>query len=241
MSPIPKRKTENSSTIILVPWSERKLTMFYRSGTSDERVIEEVITGRCYRKRKIGFDVEKGEKWLDLGGNIGSFAAYCYLRGAEVESYEPDNNCFQLLRKNSKGLKNNVAVTHLKVPSVEFYKGTKDTDHYRGTIFPGRTRHPQNTVPNLFAGIVFKEKFDGVKMDIEGTELHLIDKNLIPKCDKLVMEYHLSKDNDMENFHRRMETLRSHFSVVDYIPSLDKGYPDNRYPGLYDRFVFCMK
>ena len=76
-----------------------------RKNTTDIKVIKEVLETRVYHKttrdKDFTFDVEKGEKWLDLGGNIGTFAIYALTKGAKkVISYEPEKDNFEILSKN---------------------------------------------------------------------------------------------------------------------------------------------
>src|SRR5262245_56529623 len=105
---------------------------YYRSGTTDENVLREVLVARTYRKPSIGFDVEAAEHWLDLGANIGAFALYCQSRGAVAECYEPMPDWFALLRRNAPKFKCYPrAVSHLRAPEVPFWTSRKPTDHYR--------------------------------------------------------------------------------------------------------------
>src|SRR5690349_1246697 len=88
---------------------------YYRPGSSDEDVLKEVIDRHAYRRKKDGFEVELGERWLDLGANIGAFALYCRLHGARAVCYEPEPDCFSILEKNAPGFeKFNFAVTDKK-------------------------------------------------------------------------------------------------------------------------------
>jgi len=122
---------------------------------------------------------------------------------------------------------------------VPVFKPTKDNDFYRFTAI--RNKRPAGFVDNFYAGD-FKEKVDGVKMDIEGSEFDLIEKELLPKARKLVMEYHFSKDKSMKNFFRRMDILRTAYKTIYYQPSIErlreKG--TEKYPGFYDIKVFCI-
>lgn len=229
-----------------------KIPLHYREGTSDERVIKEVLDTKCYRRKQDGFDVKPGERWLDLGANIGAFAAYALCLGARhVECWEPDPDCFELLKKSMvegkrKGLVTlyRSAITNVKTKTVKFYKGISPTDHYRATIIPTRQPHPSGELRNTYAPLMMfpgdeQRMWDGVKMDIEGSEFGLIEDGWIPKCDKLVLEYHLSRDKDMANFRRRRDILKKHFDIVYHIPSLNQQYPNDRYPGQFDRFIYC--
>lgn len=248
-SPKPSLKPLASKFWVTTDLKERQaygLIVQYRADSSDERVLAEVIdnsTGLSYRKKCIDFDVKKGEHWLDLGANIGAFALYCYGHGATADCYEPDPDCFALLKSNIGKLEGfkvlPTAVTHLKERMLSFYKGKGDRDFYRYSIM--KTKFPYKELPNTYAGPIFKKHYDGVKMDIEGAELGLFDAGLVPNCDKLCIEYHFSRDKCMKNFHKRMKVLRKHFKTVKYPPQLDRGYPGDKFPGFFDRLIFCKK
>lgn len=206
--------------------------------------MTEVLKQRCYRNTRYNFDVESGEKWLDLGGNIGAFGLYAISRGASVTSYEPDEDCFEILLMNYNNNFSqmqfnayNTAISHQKESKLTFYKGGKENDRYRTTLIPNTK--DKIVLKNLYAGNISNQKFDGIKMDIEGAEFGLIDNDLLPQSNKLVMEYHLTKDKSMVNFHKRMDILRKKFNKVLYMPSLDRGYPNDIYPGFFDRIIIC--
>jgi FkbM family methyltransferase len=166
--------------------------------------------------------------------------------GGTILSYEPDEDCFEIMKMNyennfddSKWSIENCAISNKRQATLKFYKGGKDTDRYRTSLIP----NTKDTIvlKNTHCSYIKDMKFDGIKMDIEGAEFGLIDEDLLPECDKLVMEYHLTKDKSMENFHKRMNKLRERFSEVLYMPSLDKEYPNGIYPGFFDRIIICKK
>lgn len=247
-------------SLALRPSSVEKLQFYYRPGTSDDSVLHEILDTHWYRQAKMGFDVLPGEHWLDLGANIGGFALYCWLHFATCTCYEPQPDNFALLDKNFRhvpGYKlHKSAVTHHNCRTAPFYRGRSPTDFARYTTDP--TIYPvqqikrlgsspateQTEVANIWAGLSCftspKKIWDGVKVDIEAAEHGILDAGLIPKCKKLVLEYHIRKDPSMANFRRRMAVLRKHFKTVHYAPSLDKGYPGDKYPGAFDRMIFCM-
>jgi hypothetical protein len=77
------------------------MDMFIRKGTTDEKVIIEVFKTNVYEKPKVGFYIEAGDRWLDLGGNIGTFSMLALARnGAKVVTYEPEPENMSLLKKN---------------------------------------------------------------------------------------------------------------------------------------------
>lgn len=208
--------------------------------------MREVIDLECYAHNKLGFRPKSGEHWLDLGANIGSFSFWCMLQGAHTTTYEPDPINYKILCKNVPNSNhNNSAVTVYKNPTMGFYCGTMPGDYYRASIMPPITLREMHHYMNLSAETLCNSApqggYAGVKMDIEGAELAMIDQKLIPPCDRLVMEYHLSHDNNMAHFRKRIKILRSLFKTVYYIESLDQQYPNDRYPGLYDRFIWCLE
>ncbi len=232
----------------------RELTAHYRPGTSDEDVLREVVDRQSYARRSVGFDVLPGESWLDLGANIGAFVIYAALRGAaHVHAFEPMPDCFELLEKNARACRpamivalSKFVVTNRKDTAIPFYTKNNPLNHWRGTIVEVQGYEKVGELPNVYAGdlgVGFDgaAHYDGVKMDIEGSELGIIDDDLIPPCSKLVMEYHICRDErNLPRFRRRMAKLRKRFKNVRYPASVEKEkLPE--WPGLYQgRFDFLV-
>ena len=85
-------------------------------------------------------------------------------------------------------------------------------------------------------------------MDIEGSEGELIDQWLLPKTEKLCMEYHSSRDKSIENLKRRLGILKDKFKIVDYPPEFDRIISqggNTSYEGsqltYFDRMIFCKE
>jgi FkbM family methyltransferase len=232
----------------------KKETIVYRPDSSDALVIEEILGKKqCYRKVSIGFTIEAGEHWLDLGANIGAFVKYASLQGASCEAYEPEAECFRLLGINSGSCdtasKNRIyraAVSCEKTKSIAFYTSPREHDHYRGTVVltGPRSRYvPTGHVDNVYAPALFrKRKWDGVKMDIEGAEIGMIDNEFIPRCEKLVLEYHFTRDKLVSHMRNRMKILKKYFKVVNYRPCIDnpEAFPNDRYNTFHDPIVYCL-
>jgi FkbM family methyltransferase len=219
----------------------------FRPGTSDERVLKEVIERHCYRRASTAFDVERGERWLDLGANIGAFALYCVQRGATAECYEPEPSCFKLLRKNAPQFKCiNAAVTASKEKQVCFNVSSDTKQHTRGTIYELNRYRNVDSVKNLWAGKFLAppgRRFDGVKMDIEGSEGLILDRWLLPRCNKLVLEYHTSRDASVENLARRLREIRKRFKQVAYPPEYDRAIAGGatQFNSFFDRLIFAWE
>jgi FkbM family methyltransferase len=220
------------------------IVAYFRPNSSDADVIREVCERRVYRKKTINFDVEAGEHWLDLGANIGAFALYCRMRGAEETGYEPDPDNYAILQKNAPRFSLiNAAVTSIDKPRLCFFKSNNPENHYRQTIIPVGRYKPAGEFHNVYAGrLKGVTCWDGIKIDVEGSEFGLIDFDLIPKTRKLVMEYHTSRDKSWENLEKRLNKLKDMFKHVKYPKVLDdyvkqKGDIDLR----FDQIIFCWQ
>jgi len=214
---------------------------YYREGTSDFNTLKEVLETKCYGR--IG--VMPGEHWLDLGANVGAFALYAASQGARTTCYEPDAECFKMLTKNVSELStcvgHNSAVTASKEKLIKFYKSPREASESRNTVFHRHGYKEYSTVYNKFVGTL--GKFDGIKMDIEGSEGPILDAGLLPKCNKFVMEYHSSVDDSLSNFFRRIKYLKTLFKRVEYSKEFDRAKEQKleRYKPFFDRNVFAWK
>lgn len=104
-----------------------------------------------------------------------------------------------------------------------------------------RQRTPQEEVPNMCAESLTRMGFDGVKMDIEGSEGPILDAGWLPRCRKLVMEYHTSCDTSVENMRRRLDFLKRTFTHVAYPREYDSvmGRGVDQFKPYFDRQVFA--
>lgn len=216
MGPLSTKEFDGRKVFYRTPTTEKGR----QEGTSDEHALREVLTEHCYSNHSIGFDVKEDEIWLDLGANIGAFAVYCDMKGAVADCYEPDRECFDVLMKNvsqdrCKFCLFNTAVTASTDTELQFFSSSNPDNRYRGTIHEVIGYQPQEKVRNMYAGVLLDGiDFDGIKMDIEGSEFGIIDNWLLPKCNKLVLEYHTSRDPSVDNLRRRVEVLKEHFENV---------------------------
>jgi hypothetical protein len=120
---------------------------------------------------------------------------------------------------------------------VQFHGSSTPGNNYRGTVEAAPARYRElPPVRNVYAGVLVGQKFDFVKMDIEGSEGALIDDWLLPHCSRLVMEYHTSRDPNPEHLKRRLKILKEHFERVKYPACFDtlKGFPPR-----FDQLIFC--
>jgi hypothetical protein len=132
--------------------------------------------------------------------------------------------------------------------------GSSGSSHHRGSVYSGKMfkAHSSETLPNKHAAFLSTLTVNGLKMDIEGSEFEIIDKEYLPTCQKMVLEYHLSHDTNLSHLRARLEILKKRFSQVRYSGTLDrmlqsnsedvKDYLQERfgYVWIMDPLIFCL-
>lgn len=189
-----------------------------------------------------------GERWLDLGSNIGAFGAYAlkkgaaYVFGVEAEAY---NYLATRQHYAAHGDADRWSVLNRAVVADNYVGHTaRFWVNYRPMLL---RRHsltkPPETKPARWAEVEvvrFSELtrgFDCVKMNIEGAEIELLE-NVRDWGDvrKLVFEYSFDKDPSIPRFLDIQARLRTHFRTVETrerIPNL-KEWP------FYPPSCFCF-
>lgn len=165
---------------------------------------------------------------LDIGANVGGFAVWvCENSDYMVHCYEPIQSNFELLQKNTEGMKvslHNVAVT--EVHGIEtMYLGKHNCGEaslYQGEEQSDKTVHVHTfnaeDLPNA----------DIVKIDTEGAEVMIL-KRIKFKPLIYVIEYH-SEQNRMcihnylkDNYNLvKANSYRPNYGVLSYF--YNKGY-----------------
>lgn len=193
----------------------RGLRFLIRPGTTDEKVVDEVVQRRAYRKADF-LDVEPGDRWLDLGGNIGTFAVLAAAAGGTVRTYEPEPENYDLLCRNIalNGLTDriearNVAVVGGKAGQRALYLCNGERNKYRHTLTQIRGREAI-AVDCLGLTDILDGWANAVKLDIEGSELPMLSAaHGWPGIRKMVFEYHLDRDRSLAHFRERMARLEA--------------------------------
>lgn len=202
------------------------LKIYYRPNTTDEKVIPEVLQKNVYQSKKFNFFLEPTDKWLDLGGNIGTFSLLCLNKGISVVSFEPEPENFQILQKNIntnfpktklfKAFQKAIGLNSEKLP-LFICKG--DYNKYRHTLCPKRGRETIMVQVSPLSKIIEKYNINCIKIDIEGYEIELLEK--IPLANlknikKLVYEYSFDIDKSIPRFLNIIKKLKKHFRNVSY-------------------------
>ena len=205
------------------------LHVWVRPGTTDEKVVPEVLTRRTYEKPRIGFLLEPRDRWLDLGGNIGTFVLLCLSRGvASVSSYEPEPENFALLRRNVEENFPNTKNVRWVARAVSVRKGTiplylcgGEYNKYRHTLCPKRGRRVLPVRVDAVLDAIKKSRADCIKMDIEGAEIGILEFLTASHYQalgirKLVFEYSFDVDKSIPRFMAMIRRLQQYFPRVHY-------------------------
>lgn len=222
---------------------------YYRQGFSDEKVFKEIFQEKIYSKKKIGFEVESGETWLDLGANCGYFSQLALESGASVLAVDADIQNKMILEKlntydNYKGvLLAAVVPDDYAGDFVKFYQ-RRDKMTWKSSLFK-----VAKSVPVKIEAIKFSDllsKFDGdicIKMDIEGAEIEILKKSPdFSRVKKMVFEWSFDKEPRMIELKKVLEGLKKQFKTV-YCPiNFEKNIYQN-WRGAANQFtlVYCLR
>lgn len=187
------------------------LKFYSRVNTSDETVIEDNVV-RMTAAKHLRMD----GNWLELGGYIGTFAATIMEAGGKVFSVEADPIHVMLYNANMSLNDFEVrsplcaAVVQDPIDSVQKFTINHRKDKYgnvaANTLFPHwKTERPYIYVPCVSFDDVCKAAYDelgkgfwSLKMDIEGAEIQILERNSFIVFDQLYIEYHFDADSSIE-------------------------------------------
>lgn len=202
----------------------------------DMNIATEVIVNKAYVRK--GVAPSSGENWLDLGSNIGIFALWASNRGAEVTCYEPEPNCFELLELNHKGPNFNKGVSR-ENGSLMLYDSPRKTNS-RATLIKVHGYREVGSVECVAASTL--GSYDGVKCDIEGAELDILEDSWSIPCETLILEYHTSRlKKNWGRMKKHFDNLRDCFKdcyIGNDLIELSEGKRDQ--PPMYDRVLWCQ-
>jgi FkbM family methyltransferase len=189
---------ENRARPVLGAYHTRggAIPYFIRHGTRDVGIFSEIFIAGEYdppaavaeRMAKLG----RPPRILDLGANVGLFAASCRERwpGASVTAVEPDPENLELLRRTAEGTKEVEVIAACASNhdgSVRFVAGEFAESH----VAEDETLEETIELPcvDMF---VLAQSADLVKIDIEGSEWDILaDARLASlPAQALVMEWH---------------------------------------------------
>jgi FkbM family methyltransferase len=187
------------------------IKFYYREGFSDLKTFEEVIGRDVYQKK--GMKIEHSERWMDCGGNVGSFALLACSKGARVTVYEPDPFNCEMIKKNLalngfEATVKQVALVHNDTKEIILFIGNNG-NVWRNSIVK-QWNNKGIKVPCLNFDAEAKG-FDFCKMDIEGAEM-LILENTKKIFKKLVYEWSFDIDDNLQRFWSIIEKQQKQYS-----------------------------
>jgi FkbM family methyltransferase len=120
---------------------------------------------------------------------------------SEIIGFEPDNKTFAVLKENLEKNKFkkitliNAAISTKNGKITFYYSYNEDAQQTRSvgnSIFETEFRNKKTTVSTVNLSKYIKEKIDIIKMDIEGIESNVIQRNLpyLKNIHYLVLEFH---------------------------------------------------
>jgi len=251
---VTKRRSNTAPQLVPARFPNRDidLELYIRPNTTDEKVITEVLKTNVYEKRSLGFFVSTGDRWLDLGGNIGTFALLALSHGATVVSCEPEPDNLEMLERNLRHNFPNgagkdwqivaAAVTVDPADTIDLYLCKGDYNKYRHTIYHKRGR-ASTKVNNIHVRELLQgDKFNAIKIDIEGAEIDILeelDTGDYVGIDKLVYEYSFDIDPSIPRFLKIIERLRKTFRTVHYTKVKDNELEYKHFPAA--TMVYCLR
>jgi FkbM family methyltransferase len=200
-----------------------------RPETTDQKVIDEVVTKNSYERKKDKFFLRDAPVWLDLGGNIGTFTCKACEQGCKkVITFEPETENFGLLSKNveQNDFSSNVialnagVVAQDDIDEIELFLCKGDYNKYRHTIFKKRGRKSVKIPVMNFKKVLKEHKPNGIKMDIEGAEIEILE-SMKPQdwpdhVTHLVFEYSFDVDPSIKRFKNIIDNLKERFDLVHH-------------------------
>jgi len=189
------------------------IKFLYRDDTSDLKTFEEVVIRDVYQKKEN--KIQKGEHWIDCGGNVGAFTVLACSKGAKVTVYEPDPFNCKMIEKNLKlnGFDAEIVcagLVHNETKRANLYVGNNG-NVWRNSMFKNWNGKGLKVDCVNFDEVVP----DGVcvKMDIEGAEMPILESTK-RKFNKLVFEWSFDIDPSLPRFWKVMEKLHKQYNVA---------------------------
>jgi len=219
------------------------LSFWVREDSSDQKAIAEVVTRNGYRRRDFQF--HQGEDWLDLGANVGAFSVLAASEGASVIAVEPEPETVAILKRNISlnGLVSKVEVVEgAATPSERgvgmLHVNSASRNFWRSSLekpWRGGRRVPVRLVP--LVDLLREDQH--CKMDIEGSEMPLLESIESKLWKRLVFEWSFDVDGSIPRFAAQRDKLRAMYDNVVY-PKFDESHeswPKSWFPAC--RTVWC--
>lgn len=218
-----------------------ELKFHFRKFTTDYQVFKEVILNKCYNKYKNKFN--KDDVWLDLGSNIGTFTCLAGKNCKKVYSYEPEKDNYRLLLDNIKlnNLDNiepfNIAITEKGIED-KLYLCNREYNKYQHSLIKKSKKNFVNIKTKRFKDIL-SDDINCIKIDIEGSEIEILENNNFDNIKTLIFEYSFSYDNKTKRLINIIDKLKKNFIVKGNISQIYDIDTWDKYPR--GKLVFCFR
>lgn len=219
-------------------------SVYARDGYSDIKVVKEIFETKIYYKKKIGFDVESGETWIDMGANAGYFGAYCQFKGAKPICVEADPQNHDILEKNLchgdyQLIKKAVIPDNANFSHVTFFQ-RQDGMSWKSSLFKV-AKSKKIKVPTVkFQELLTQDCC--VKMDIEGIEMEILENcEDFSKINKMAFEWSFDKDMKINRLRKVIDKLEKSFKTVFCPQTLPRDH--QLWPGKANAYalVYCKR
>lgn len=229
------------STVQLDNVTIRGYDFLVRSGTSDLKTIQYVFEDppgslRHGTYEKV-FPILQGERWIDFGGHIGSFAVLALSKGAKVHSWEPHEVSAPLYKQNvtqngfKASLTQAMVLQKCKEATGALIINEKNPSSCSSHNIWKKER-PRATVACVSFEKAIEKSIkhlgkDGplcLKIDIEGAELEIMDVFDRTDISKMVIEWHFTHDKSLKRIRkciRRLQKLGYQVQLEEKLPKGD--------------------
>ena len=191
------------------------IEIIIRVNSTDAKAYSDVFDKKTYLKHNL---LKSGDIWLDLGSHIGCFTIQAKNLGINVHSYEAEQSNKEYFKKNL-GYYPNDGIS-IKGGSLDLYIA-KGLNTWRHSLLKIRGRQVVSINTLSLDDEIYNKKPDGIKMDIEGYELTILDYLTFDKLKEwnvkyLIIEYSFDKDKLISNFLNRINKLKLYYKNVIY-------------------------
>lgn len=206
-------------------------TFLVRPNTSDAKALEETIDRDTYRLPRKGFGVEPGDRWADVGANVGGFAVLAarYLNAGAVLAVEaePVNAAITANNLAVNGLAGRATAVWAAVVSgappdatVELHTNTEALSLRRHSVYKARRNSTPLSVPAVPPAWLLEHGYECWKLNIEGAEIPILCGPEVADARKVVAEWSFDVDKRVGTLRRALANLGRYFDNVHCTRSL---------------------
>ena len=199
--------------MIIKQKTHKGIKFLVREGTSDEKTFNEVIVNNTYQKKD--FKIKKGEHWIDLGGNVGSFAVLALSKGATVDIYEPDPFSCKMIEKNLKvndydaNIYQKAVVANDKKKMIMYVGNNMNV--WRNSLYKNWGNEKFTIDCVHYENVITKDSI--VKMDIEVAEMAILESmQEFPK--KMVYEWSFDIDPSLTRYREILKKMKKRYKSI---------------------------